>query len=79
MKIIRLERLSQNERLKIIDRQNASSQKIKTAVTAIINQVKIEGDRALLRLGRHFYGLNYNSLRVDQKEVELLPEGFIVK
>jgi len=70
MKIIRLERLSQNERLKIIDRQNASSQKIKTAVTAIINQVKIEGDRALLRLGRHFYGLNYNSLRVDQKEVE---------
>lgn len=70
MKIIKLKNLSKTNYKKLLKRSCDNYDPIAPIVQKIINEVKENGDQALLQIGKKFYGSNYNSIAVTPKEIK---------
>lgn len=70
MKIIKLKNLSNANYKKLLNRSCDNYESIIPTVQKIMSDVKKNGDNALLRIGKKFYGQNYNSISVTSKEIK---------
>lgn len=70
MKIIKLKNLSKIEYQKLLKRSCENYDPITSTVKKIIDDVKKNGDNSLLKIGKKFYGPNYNSILVTPEEIK---------
>lgn len=70
MKIIKLKNLSKNDYQKLLKRSYENNGSILPVVEKIMADIKKNGDQALLKIGKNFYGPNYNSILVTPQEIK---------
>lgn len=72
IKIFELDKMSEREKEKILKRSSADILSVKKKVSAIIEDVKTKGDRALLEYTEKFDGvkLSKDSLKVSKEEIK---------
>ena len=76
IKTYELKKMTEDERRFIIQRSKLDIESVKNKVTAILQDVKTNGDKAIKKYTKRFDGANLDDFRVKKEEIDTACKNF---